>query len=175
MNGPAEDVDVSRFLASWFEIRQFIQAANFNHFHKAGLSATQFMILNLLPDRRRTLSIGELAKRMNLAPATVARAVDTLETRKMLEREKSTDDGRLVLLRITREGGKLQNAAEGHFRSQISEIFRSIPDTDREALLNGLESFVRATSLSKQDPGQATPAAHADPPAKHSSRQSRRR
>jgi DNA-binding MarR family transcriptional regulator len=165
------DDEVTRFLAAWFEIRQYIQAANFNHFHQAGLSATQFMILNLLPADGASVSIGELARRMNLKPATVAKTVDTLEDRRMLTRGKSADDRRLVLLRITDDGMKLQNAAAGHFRDQIREVFQAIPDSDRAALLQGLESFVHAASSTGRIIREERDAA----PAERSSQESPRR
>jgi len=37
MDSPSDHPEVTRFLAAWFAVRQFIQAANFNHFHQAGL------------------------------------------------------------------------------------------------------------------------------------------
>ena len=140
----AAKAEVARFLSSWFEVRQFIQAANFNHFHKAGLSATQFMILNILPADGESLSVGELARRMNLKPATIASTVDTLEERQMLVRAKSAADGRRVLVTITPEGRKLQNAASEQFREQIAKVFGAMTESDREALIRGMESFVRA-------------------------------
>ncbi|MBV9224597.1 MAG: MarR family transcriptional regulator [Acidobacteriaceae bacterium] len=178
MDGIVDDKEVTRFLTAWFAVRQVIQAANFNHFHKAGLSATQFMTLNLLPENGDSITIGELARRMNLKPATVAKTVDSLEKREMLSRTKSTADGRLVLVKITKQGSKLQNAAVGQFREQISDIFRTIPANDRAALVNGLESFVRAASDGNADlqaSAGLTRDAHAAPPVKHSSRQSPQR
>ncbi len=148
------DEEVTRFLNAWFEVRQFIQAANFNHFHQAGLSATQFMTLNLLPEDGGGLGIGELARRMNLKPATVARTVDTLEERGMLARAKSGSDGRRVLVQITKEGQKLQNAAAGQFRAQIAGVFGAIPAADRKALVAGLEALVKAAEATR-DPGGA--------------------
>ena len=142
--GTADTNEVTRFLSAWFAVRQVIQAANFNRFHKAGLRATQFMTLNLLPDTEDGISIGELAKRMNLKPATVAKTVDSLEQRKLLARSKSADDGRLVLVKITKQGRKLQNAAVGQFRHHIETIFCAMPAADRRALVAGLESLVTA-------------------------------
>lgn len=144
MGATVEDEEVKRFLAAWFAVRQFIQAANFNHFQKAGLSATQFMTLNLLPENDDSITIGELAKRMNLKPATVAKTVDSLEARAMVSRKKSAADGRLVLITITQEGRKLQNAAAGRFREHMASIFRAVPAQRRAELIVGLESLVRA-------------------------------
>ncbi len=175
-SGEVGESEITQFLTAWFAVRQLIQAANFNHFHKAGLSATQFMTLNLLPETENSISIGELARRMNLKPSTVAKTVDSLEAREMLTRTKSAADGRLVLVKITKEGKKFQNAAAGHFREYISKAFRAMPSQERTALIAGLESLVRAAS----DEGSKTEAAFnreasVSPRAKRSSRQSHQR
>lgn len=164
-----EDEDVARFLAAWFATRQFIQAANFNHFHQAGLSATQFMTLNLLPPDRASIAIGELARRMNLKAATVAKTVDSLQARHLVTRAKSTADRRLVLVSITEQGTQFQNAAAGQFRAHIGRIFTAMPAPDRAALIRGLETFVQAAeSTATPDPH------HAAAPAKHNSARSPR-
>ena len=170
-----ENSEVMRFLSAWFAVRQIIQAANFNHFHQAGLSATQFMTLNLLPGNEDSITIGELARRMNLKPATVAKTVDSLEQREMLRRVKSPEDRRLVLVRITERGKKLQNTAVGQFREHISAIFRAIPAEDRAALIRGLESLVHAASEEAQRAGTAlTHGTSAAAPVGRSSQRSRR-
>ncbi|HEY0795047.1 MAG TPA: MarR family transcriptional regulator [Acidisarcina sp.] len=136
--------EVARFLDAWFAVRQFIQAANFNRFQGAGLSATQFMTLNLLPSDGEGVAIGELARRMNLKPATVAKTVDSLEDRGMVARVRHEEDKRVVLVHATEAGVGLQNTANGVFQAQIERLFESIAPTEREGLIMGLESVVRA-------------------------------
>jgi DNA-binding MarR family transcriptional regulator len=136
--------EIERFLGAWFAIRQIIQAANFNRFHKAGLSATQFMILNILPEPPDGLTIGALAAKANLAPATIVKTVDTLQERGMVARVQNDADRRSVIVKITARGSKLQNTAAGQFRDQIAELFRNMPRKDRDALVRGLESLVQA-------------------------------
>ena len=152
--------EVTRFLDAWFAVRQFIQAANFNRFQGAGLSATQFMTLNLLPPIGEGISIGELARKMNLQPATVAKTVDSLEARDMLTRTRHPADKRVVMIQMTESGVALQNAAQGQFQAQIEELFRRMPPDDRTGLIAGLESLVRAT--------RSTRAPSVEPPAKRS-------
>jgi DNA-binding MarR family transcriptional regulator len=142
----SNDPEVSRFLEAWLQVRQFIQASNFNRFQREGLSATQFMTLNLLPPTEQTLSMGELARQMNLAPATVAKTVDSLEARNMVVRTRSQDDKRLILVRITPEGTALQNSARGQFRDQITRLFRAMPGEARHGLVTGLEALVKAAA-----------------------------
>ena len=141
---PAADPELTRFLDAWFAVRQLIQAANFNRFQSAGLSATQFMTLNLLPAVRGSIRMGDLAREMNLKPATVARTVDSLEARALLTRTRSLTDRREILVTITPAGARLQNAAAGQFRRHMRRLFRAMSATERVHLLDGLESLVRA-------------------------------
>ena len=138
--------EVARFLDAWFAVRQFIQAANFNRFQGAGLSATQFMTLNLLPTEGEGLPIGDLAKRMNLRAATVAKTVDSLEAREMVVRSRSATDKRVVMVKMTGAGLDLQNAAQGQFQAQMEQLFRSMSQEERDGLIMGLESLVRTAT-----------------------------
>lgn len=146
MRDKAKAYEVGRFLDAWLAVRQLIQAANFNHFHQAGLSATQFMTLNVLPTDGSGVGIGEVAKRMNLKPATVAKTVDSLETREMVRRTRGEPDGRRVLVSITDSGRRLQNAAAGQFREYVSGLFGKMAAGERAALIVGLESLLRASA-----------------------------
>jgi DNA-binding MarR family transcriptional regulator len=133
--------EVTRFLDAWFAVRQFIQASNFNRFQGAGLSATQFMALNLLPPNSDGIAIGDLARRMNLKPATVAKTVDSLEARRMIVRSRGEADKRMVFVRITKAGLELQNAASSAFREQLAEFLTAMPEDQRDGLIRGLESL----------------------------------
>ena len=145
-----------------------IQAANFNRFQKAGLSATQFMTLNLMPDGHESMTLSELAARMNLGTATVAKTIDSLEARGLLTRTRSNRDRRVVLLSMTKEGRSLQNAASAEFRRHMTALFRKLTPARREGLVYGLEDLLEASA------GPRSGAA-AVPPAKRSSPRSRQR
>ena len=144
MSRKGQNADAARFLDAWFAVRQYIQATNFNRFQGAGLSATQFMTLNLLPSNGEGIAIGELARRMNLKPATVAKTVDSLESRNLLSRVRTPEDKRVVHVLITESGAALQNAANGSVRTQIEGVFQSMTAQERSGLVIGLESLVRA-------------------------------
>lgn len=176
MKRKVRKTEVTRFLDAWFRVRQFIQAANFNRFQGAGLSATQFMTLNLLPSGDEGISIGELARRMNLKPATVAKTVDSLETRNLITRLRTASDKRIVFVKSTETGVKLQNAANGLFQAQIEELFRAMLPEERDGLILGLESLTRAAGNDRLiASGELNPGADAAPLAKRSSRRSQPR
>lgn len=157
---------VTRFLDAWLGARQIIQAANFNRFQKAGLSATQFMILNLLPDGSKDMTLSELAARMNLGTATVAKTIDSLEARGLLTRTRNERDRRIVLLRVTEEGRALQNAASSEFHNHMAALFRKLAPAERTGLVHGLEALLAASAGSTGADGAA--------PAKRSAARSRK-
>lgn len=131
--------ETERFLAAWMAVRQMVQAANFNRFAKAGLSATQFMTLNVIPEEG--LSLSELAHRLNLSPATLNETVNSLAARGMVERSPDPDDRRKVRIRTTKEGAAMQNSASEEFHRAIAELFARMSPKGRRELLAGLEEF----------------------------------
>ena len=147
------------------KVRQMVQAANFNRFHRAGLSATQFMALNVIPKAGMTLS--QLARQLNLSPATLNETINSLQERGLVVRERNPEDRRKVDIRATAEGEELQNSASREFHGYIAEIFGKMGQPARDGLLRGLEQMVRIADV----PDGRTVSRHADDavPARRSS------
>ena len=97
---PALKEDTTRFLDAWMQVRQIVQASNFNRFQRAGLSATQFMTLNVVPKDGMTLS--EIARKLNLSAATLNATVNSLVERGLVRRTPDRTDARKVIIRATR-------------------------------------------------------------------------
>ncbi len=131
--------ETARFLDAWMKVRQMVQASNFNRFRRAGLSATQFMALNVIPEDGMTLSA--LARRLSLSPATLNSTVNSLEERGFVLRQRDPRDARKIIIRATREGAEMQNAASGEFHGFIAGLFARMSKTRREGLLAGLEAM----------------------------------
>ena len=165
--------ETSRFLAAWMHVRQIVQAANFNRFHRAGLSATQFMTLNVIPEEGLTLT--QLARKLNLSAASLKVTVDTLEERGLLVRRKSAHDARKVNILNTAEGALLMNTASGEFHRFMANIFMAMAPTERCGLLVGLERMVELSALPMEDRSGPKPPTHragGAPRAKRSVRRS---
>ncbi len=74
-----------------------------------GLSSKEVYVLRSL-----TLGVdrpGAIARRLNLTPPSVSRAVDLLASRGYVERHCSPDDGRATTLAITEAGSQAMEAA----------------------------------------------------------------
>lgn len=169
---PTLEEETTRFIAAWMKLRQIIQAANFNRFQRAGLSATQFMTLNVVPNEGMTLT--ELARKLNLSPATLSETVNSLEERGLVRRSRQAGDARRIEIRATKKGNEMQNSASEEFHAFISGLFRRVSKTQREGMLTGLEQII---TLSEEDknPAAATRRAGASVPGRRSSPRSRQR
>ena len=131
--------ETERFLAAWMTVRQIVQAANFNRFHQAGLSATQFMTLNVIPSQG--ISLSELAHQLNLSPATLHGTVNSLESRKLVKRLPDLKDRRRIRIVATPKGASMQNHASNEFHRIMMALFERMSSHGRKALLSGLEEF----------------------------------
>ena len=164
---PPFEEETTRFLGAWMQVRQIIQASNFNRFQRAGLSATQFMTLNVLPKDGMTLS--EIARKLNLSAATLNETVNSLADRGFAIRTPDPNDARKILISATKEGEDMQNSASKEFHAFMTSLFARMSKTRRDGLLSGLEEMVK---LSQTDLDDTTSRAGGAPQGKRNSRQS---
>lgn len=164
---PPFEQETTRFLTAWMQVRQIVQAANFNRFQRAGLSATQFMTLNIIPQEGITLS--GLARKLNLSAATLNETVNSLEERGLVSRTRDTVDARKVNISATPAGEEMQNSSSQDFHTFMSGLFEQMSKTRREGLLAGLEQIIKL-SQQHQEAFDATPRAGDAAQARRSSR-----
>src|SRR5580765_7977381 len=122
---PAADVvAVAEFRAA---LRRFMRVSERNA-RGAGLTSQRYLLLLMkgAPNGSEQSTVTELAERLQLAQSTVTELVGRAEENGLLERERSTDDGRIAHLRLTPEGERrladsfTSNAAE---RTALREAF----------------------------------------------------
>jgi DNA-binding MarR family transcriptional regulator len=123
---PAADVvAVAEFRAT---LRRFMRVSERNA-RGAGLTPQRYLLLLMIkgaPDGSEQSTVTELAERLQLAQSTVTELVGRAEETGLVERERSSDDGRIAHLRLTAEGERrlaeafTSNASE---RSALREAF----------------------------------------------------
>ncbi|MBN2026042.1 MAG: MarR family transcriptional regulator [Actinobacteria bacterium] len=100
----------------------------------AELTFSQIM---LLMDLRRsgTSSMGELSRRLRINQGVATRMVDRLLEKGMVERERDTDDRRVVLVSATKKGSSIVQDVERLNREKMTELFKLVPKKERADLL----------------------------------------
>ena len=106
---------------------------------KAGLEPQQYLLLLALRGLPlgREASIRDLAERMQLRHHSVVELADRLERRSLLRRERSRDDQRKVILRLTARG---ENILTRLAMQRIAELRTAAP-----ALVRALTAVIRST------------------------------
>ena len=101
-------------------------------------------------------SMSDLAARLALPAPLATRVAEELVTRDLVERFGDPDDRRRVLLRATEQGRAALEAVHDEAEQLVSAVLGRMTEAETEALLVGLQAFLRV--LHDQAPDGAPPA-----------------
>jgi DNA-binding MarR family transcriptional regulator len=104
-------------------------------------------LLTLLEGPRR---ITELAATEALAQPTVTQLVDKLQERGLVERERSGEDGRVVLVAISARGREQLEALRSRAREVMREILSELSDAELDDLVAAGETLGRLVETLRQ-------------------------
>jgi DNA-binding MarR family transcriptional regulator len=131
MSEPFSAEDAARVAAFRAALRRFLRITERNA-RAAGLTPQRYLLLLMIkgaPDHSEQSTVTELADRLQLAQSTVTELVRRAEEIGLIERERSSVDGRIAHLRLTAEGER-----------RLGETFTSNA-TERQTLLDAFDSL----------------------------------
>jgi DNA-binding MarR family transcriptional regulator len=108
------------------------------------VSAHQASILDHL-DEVDAMSVTDLAEHMGVTVATMSLAIDRLERRQYVRRDRDPQDRRRVLLRVTPAGVRLREAKSVLDPTRVEQVLGQLSPGDRDKALAGLELLARAS------------------------------
>lgn len=107
-----------------------------------GLTPTQYNMLRILRGAGEDgLTCSQATERMISPDPDVTRLLDRLETRKLIRRERSTADRRIVVTRITPEGLALAGRIDAPMRALVRAMFSGLGEKKVGALIGMLEGL----------------------------------
>jgi MarR family transcriptional regulator, organic hydroperoxide resistance regulator len=110
---------------------------------KAVLSAHQASVLDHLDDVEGT-NLLELARHMGVTASTMSLMVDRLERGGHVTRERSKEDGRRVVLRMTAAGVRIKRQQNILEPKLVEAMLGRLDDSQRQDALRGLELLAEA-------------------------------
>jgi DNA-binding MarR family transcriptional regulator len=123
-----------------------------------GVNRTDGRCLDVI-DQRPGITAGELAVAVGLSPGAVTTALDRLEARGFVSRERDPADRRRVTLTMTPEAGRLAWEAYGPLGEMGGPFIQELSDEQLEAVIRFLRSGTEINQtradqlLSDDDPG----------------------
>jgi DNA-binding MarR family transcriptional regulator len=90
------------------------------------------------------LAANVLSQRLGCGQPTVTGIVDRLETLGYCERERSTDDRRVVLAKLTQRGRELHDQLEKRMSDKLGEVLNLLSHADRVHVIRILKHLVDA-------------------------------
>ncbi len=105
---------------------------------ESGLTTPQLVLLDRLAGFQE-MSVGELAKTVNLSNATVTGILDRLEKRGYIERTRSRNDKRRVHVMITKLGREVQSSAPSLLQENFVTEFGKLEDWEKSLIISSLQ------------------------------------
>ncbi len=107
------------------------------------VSLPQYRALVVLASRGPKRA-SELAEELGVHGSTAGRMSDRLVRKGLVERERSDEDRRTVVLRLSDSGRALVDDVTRRRRSEITHLVRRVPVADRPHLVSALQALSRA-------------------------------
>lgn len=110
-----------------------------------GMTLPQVLCLRAIDAASRAESratAAEVAREVQLSPATVTGIIDRLERGEFVERERDTADRRKVYLRLTAKGQEWLNTLPSNLQDRVVERLNSLAPERRRAILDALGEIV---------------------------------
>lgn len=112
------------------------------------LSRTEVGLLVTLLDGPRRIT--ELAETEMVAQPTITQLVDKLQTRGLVAREKSAQDGRVVLVTATDAGRAELQAVRDQYRALMRDMVQELSDAELASLVSASDTLGRVIDAVQQ-------------------------
>jgi DNA-binding MarR family transcriptional regulator len=110
-----------------------------------GLTPTQLMILKLIWENEK-ITLTDIAKEMSMSNSTASGVVDRMERPGLLERERSSEDRRVVYFRLTEKTKQYAEKLEKNKNSFYSAVLTGMSDQDEKEIRTALEKLYQILS-----------------------------
>lgn len=126
-------------------LRQIIRAIDMHSkqlVKRYGLTAPQLMVLKeIMADQ--DINIGRVAKKVSLSQATVTNIIDRLENRGLVTRERSVQDKRRVIVRVTEQTRKILKNDPSVLQEEFVSKFKELEDWEQNLILSSIQRIAK--------------------------------
>jgi len=121
---------------------------------KYQVSVPQLLCLLTLHENG-SLPPSKIAKNMMVGSSTVTGIIDRLEQKGLVRRERDSPDRRMITISLTETGKKLARKAPPPIQQEIIDGLKSLPKTEIEKIIHGLEMLVKLIDIQELEVEQS--------------------
>lgn len=133
--------DGERLTRLFQEIEGLMKHRLKDHFDGLGLTMPQIAVLGILC-KDGNMKIGDISEKMNLSNSTISGIVDRLEKMEFVERARSQDDRRVVMVQPTPKLDEFFNKLDSYFKQYFEGLMNGCSKEDVDTVIRGFEKFV---------------------------------
>lgn len=104
---------------------------------RMGMSRIEAGVMGAVSDRPQRIT--DLAAAEGVTQPAITRLVDRLQRRGWVARDRDPDDGRAVIVCLTRAGEERFGALRAEYRALVHEEMAALPDGDVETLARAID------------------------------------
>ena len=135
------DVMISEIMQSLRRIIKSLQDYSQKVYSYFGVTGPQLWVLKTIY-QSGSLSLGELSKRMYLHPSTITGAVDRLEKKGYVLRDRNAEDRRVVKVRLTSKGNRLAKKGPNPVQGRMIYGLRKLKEDELSLINQSVEKLV---------------------------------
>lgn len=121
-------------------IKQLMHETMESMFKSINLTAPQGMVVGTLL-KNGPMKIGDISQAMDLSMSTISGIIDRLEKSEIVRREKSMEDGRVILVDLTPNFRDSSKEIFKKMESNWGEKIRNATEEEIEIILNGFDAL----------------------------------
>jgi len=138
-------LEVSKLLK---EIMSLIKHNMHKGFEDIGITAPQGMVIGIL-SKFGKMKISELSSKLGLSTSTVSGIIDRLEKQEMVERERSSEDKRVVYVNLCKKFEDMHRDFHKQVEENIQKMINKGTPEDIDRIMDGFNTLKRL--LSRQE------------------------
>jgi DNA-binding MarR family transcriptional regulator len=98
------------------------------------------------------LTVGEIAEMLGVNQSNASRVVDRLQRLELVERRRGSQDGRVVVVALTRKGRHVVESVMAQRRAEVAAVLSRVPPARARQMVAALAAFNAAAN----EPGEST-------------------
>ncbi len=158
MTGNTEETLSSELGELITTIARRLRRGSIQRLSSMGISFTQARVLKILSRATTPMRMSDIARKIEVVPRSATTLIEALEERGLVRREIDPTDRRSVIVALTKEARGLLSDLDRARNEASSNLFLSLDQTEKRALLEMLSYLVSETETSSSQDSDRTPS-----------------